>query len=382
MATQNDFYTPIDISGLTSVTAAQFLSMLLQLTPLDNIGGVICMSGASSAHPDVTNNARFIRYVWLDTQTAGSVLIKVYQGVYPSDLYADWVTIAVADGSITAAKLANYSVSILNGSAAAKIAYKQDASADATKSSYILRLDAAGQFVEVASLATMVNALIILPAKLDVSTASDGYLLQYRAVDGFPTWQPVSIAGLISAGSLTPDRLINGTVSYILRANPATGIAEYASNDDSVSTLFPVHSIALTKLAASGAVNLDTVRFDGASWVKKTPFYGSLGTTLPVADGANSVAHGLGSTPRKFGAYAICNSNDAATGYQTGDVIDANSILTSASFVKLITVWANATLVGISMDFTTTTRLVPKAGGAGVAPTSAANFDMYAWAEL
>jgi hypothetical protein len=358
--------------------------MINQLAPLPNIGGVIVMSGASSAHPDVTNNARFIRYIWLDTQTAGSILLKIYQGTYPSDTYADWSTVAIADGSITAAKLANYAVSVLNGSGASKIAYRQDAAADATKAGYILRVDASGQYVEVASLATLMANFPLNPALISGGTA-DLQVLTYSASLAHPIWQAINLATAITDGSLTLAKLVVGTNYYLLR-NGAAGIPEQVSNSDILAPngLFPDNSIKTQRLYYLGAADRDTIRFNGVNWIKQTPFYGSLGSTIPIANGSKTVAHGLGYTPRKFGAVLVCNTNDAATGWQAGDVLDIQDAISPlAGPSPAFQVWANATLVGVSYTLHAgVIGLVTKAGANQVAPTNVANFDLFAWAEI
>jgi len=68
MSAQYDFTTQLDPTSLASVTAAQLLQMFQTLTPLTNIGGVIY----GSTTPDIANNPRFARYLWIDTSTIGA----------------------------------------------------------------------------------------------------------------------------------------------------------------------------------------------------------------------------------------------------------------------------------------------------------------------
>ncbi len=327
---QYDLIPGIDPSGLSAITQAQLLAFGAQAAPFDNIGFIIVGSGASSAHPNVTANPRFVRYIWLDTQTPGSVLIKVYQGTYPSDTYADWLTIQIADDSITAAKIADYAVSLLNGAGASKIAYKEDATADATKSNYMVRLDAAGQFLEVAPLSTMVAALTVNPAKIDISSATNGYVLTYDSSLGYAVWKALTISGLIAANSLSYDRLLNGTPGYLLRAAAGTGIWEQVINDDEAAAggLLALRSLRLSVLSDTGCTAGDTLRFDGTNWAKTTPFYSTAGAALSAALTGN-VAHGLGAVPRLFQAYIKYNGAGSA-GYVAGDIVDINAILNAA----------------------------------------------------
>lgn len=331
---QFDFNPGIDPSGLTELEQSELLEMVAQIEPLSNIGGIIIGSGAASAHPDVTNNPRFIRYIWLDTQTANSVLLKIYQGTYPSDVYADWSTVAIANNSITASKLADYAVSILNGSGASKIAYKQDASVDATKAGYLVRLDAAGQYVEVVSASTVVGALTLDPSKLDISTASNGMVLTYDSTVGSAVWKALTISGLISANSLSYDKLINGTVNYILRADPITGVWAAIEFNDTTNSILTLRTLRLATLSNVGASIGDRIVFDGTNWVRASAssgtgkFYGaptSGGTTLPaVTGGILSVAHTLGAVPKRVGGFIVCTS--AEFNYSIGDAINLSNV--------------------------------------------------------
>src|SRR5689334_24837608 len=122
MAQQNDLAAGFDVSSLSSATQAQLMAMVNQAAPLSNIGFLVVMDGlaagaAGTGFPDVTNNPRFVRYIWLDTNPSGvtpvnraSPVFKRYIGAYtggpnnpsaPSNLYTDWEALAVADGSIT-----------------------------------------------------------------------------------------------------------------------------------------------------------------------------------------------------------------------------------------------------------------------------------------
>lgn len=368
---QFDFNPGIDVTGLSSVTQAQLQQMVAQMVGVDNIGGILVGSGAASSHPDVTNNPRFIKYIWLDTQTANSVLLKVYQGTYPSDLYADWSTVAIADNAITAAKLANYAVSVLNGSGANKIALKQDGTADSTKALYLLRIDAAGQYVEVVSANSVVGGLTLQPNKLDVSAATDGMVLQYDSSLGYATWKAISISGLITVGSLPYDRLLVGTAGYLLRFNNITGVPEQVVNNDltAAGNLFASHSIRLITLDVTGAAAKDDILFDGTSWVKNTAYYNANVGTLPTADGVFApFAHGLtvagvATTPRTFEPFLICIS--AEVGYAIGDKIPIVGL--SSGTDECFTGAVNTTLIKMAWHYTTNWYLMHGTTGARTA---------------
>jgi len=391
MSVQYDVLAGLDITGLSSVTKAQLLQMINQLAPLPNIGGVIVMSGAAGAHPDVTNNARFIRYIWLDTQTANSVLLKIYQGTYPSDVYADWSTVAIADNSITAAKLANYAVSILNGSGASKIAYRQDAASDVTKANYLLRLDANGQYVEIIAAATVVNGVTLNPAKLDVSTASNLNVLSYDSSLGYAVWKAISVVAAIADNSLAYSKLLTGgagTEGWLFRLNPTTKIPEVVVNNDltATSNLFANHSIRLITLDVTAAATNDVIQFDGTNWVRRTPCFlapTAGGTVIPGADGVQSVAHGLGAAPRNFQMIVVCNDAGGDNGYAQNDRVNADQIWTNTAGTlnPSHSVYADATNIYAAWDFATSYLMIPKAGGARAA-IAQAKWNVFFWASL
>jgi len=244
---QYDFEAGLDPTALAQITSVQLLQMINQLYPVANIGGVIYQSTT----PDVANNPRFARYAWLDSTTDAPVL-KVY-----NDVLLTWGALPVADASITAAKLANYAVSVLNGSGAPKIAYKQDGTADATVASFVLGLDAAGQYVEVSNLTLRIQATSISTDKLTSGAVSDGMILQWSAAQGKYVPVSLSVSGLISANSVTPDRLTNSTPGYILKAAAGTGVWTAVSTDDKTNNIFANGSIPVGRLySAVGAAGV------------------------------------------------------------------------------------------------------------------------------
>jgi len=387
MSVQYDFQAGYDPSASASISASQLLQMCNQLAPLSNIGGVIVMSGAANAHPDVTNNPRFARYIWLDTQTAGAVLLKLYQGTLPSDTYADWTTATIADNSITAAKLANYAVSILNGSGASKIAYKQDGTADATKSNYLVRLDAAGQYVEIVPASTVVNGVTINLSQLNVSSATNGYVLSYDSSLGAAVWTALSVSALITAGSISYDKLLNGSAlqaGYLMRANPSSpyDIQLVQNNDENATgNLFALRSLRLAVLSATGATASDSIRFDGTNWTRFTPFYGAVGV-LPGSDTSISIAHGLGAIPRVLVGYLKNISGGALNGYAANDVVDLKALFVSGADKNALAISADATNITISANWGPNYTIRPKGGGAASAIAAVANWSCYAYASL
>jgi len=374
MSVQYDFQAGYDPSASASISASQLLQMCNQLTPLSNIGGVIVMSGAGSAHPDVTNNPRFARYLWIDTQSLPTTLLKMYDG--SGDTYAAWVTTTIADNSITAAKLANYAVSILNGSGASKIAYKQDGTADATKSNYLVRLDAAGQYVEVVAAATVVNGVTINLSQLNVTAATNGYVLTYDSSLGSAVWTALSVSSLISANTISYDKLLNGSAlqaGYLMRANSAAPYdIQLVQNNDQVATLFPVRSIPLNKLYAAAYTAGQSVYTDGTNFVIHTPYYSNNVGSLPAASGLivsiSAATHGFGTTvpPRVIRPFLVCTAADA--GYAINDVVGIESLSSNSTTYRscFSTSWRATTGdVRLATYFSTDYYIVDPAGAYG-----------------
>jgi len=385
MSAQYDFNPGIDISGLSSVTQAQLLQMVAQLAPLSNIGGVIVMSGAGSAHPDVTNNPRFARYLWIDTQSLPTTLLKMYDG--SGDTYAAWVTTTIADNSITAAKLANYAVSILNGSGNPKIAYKQDGTADSAKSNYLVRLNSDGQYVEVVDAATVVNGVTINLSQLNVTAATNGYVLTYNSSLGSAVWTALSVSSLISANTISYDKLLNGSAGqagYLMRANPSSpyDIQLVQNNDENATgNLFALRSLRLAVLSATGAASGDSIRFDGTNWARFRPFYGSVGV-LPGSDTSISIAHSLGAQPRVLIGYLKNISGGALNGYAANDIVDIKALFVSGADKNALAISADATNITVSANWGPNYTIRPKGGGGASAIASVANWECYAYASL
>ena len=196
---QYDFQSAFDITGLSGLTKAQLIQYVLKLGPLPNIGGVIVMSGLNNAHPDVTNNPRFARYLWIDNQDANAPVLKLYVPVSAgSDNYTDWVNSALANGTVTAEKLAQYAVTILTLAGQKNISYKFDTTPDNTKSLFLLRLDSNGQYVEVVSAASVIAAASIDPSQIATDGASNGMLLQYDSTVGYVKFATVNFSSAVA----------------------------------------------------------------------------------------------------------------------------------------------------------------------------------------
>lgn len=138
--------------------------------------------------------------------------------------------------------------------------------------------------------------------------------------------------------------------------------------------------------AASAAAPSNLIEMDdgsGASWkltldqVRQGIVQNSGNITLDNSSLVYSKAHGLGRTPSYVRTVLVCLSNDAGWGCVAGDEIEVQTTQINARIGKYF--GANATLVLVSLADAFVGNeaqyvLVPKPGGAGVAPTSFNNF--------
>jgi hypothetical protein len=357
MSVEYDFET-IDISALATIEKVELLQMFAKMRTLGNRGLLVVMSGENNAHPDVTNNPRFANYAWIDTQDPQSPVLKLYAPLTSgSDQYTDWVNSALIDDSVTGNKIAQYAVSLYTLTGDKKIALRQDQTADATKASFLVRVDAAGQYIEVVSATAVVQGIQINLSQLAISGAQDTYVVTFDAASGVAKWAPLNVNTAIASGSLLYSKLVNAAApnyGWLLRANPATGIIELVSNSDkaAVSDLLAIRSVRLNRLDDTGAVAYDKLRFDGTNWVKTTPFHGastSGGTTIPSPNGGGQLLapHGFGVVPRLIKAYAICNAADL--NYAIGDKVDLAVLMAinnaGTEVAAATTIYADATNV-------------------------------------
>lgn len=370
MSQQFDNIAGFDFSSLASVTQAQLLQAINQAAPLSNIGHLVVMDGLAAeatgvGFPDVASNPRFVRYIWLDTNPSGvtpinraSPVFKRYIGSYtggpnnpsaPSNLYTDWEALAVADGSITTAMLRDRGAA--GGVDVTRLKRNATGTADASKRYFILRIDSAGQYVEIVSLDTAIadgggiglnrlNAAAIGPNKfLGATLSGTSYILGYKLLD--PTNDISALLGnLIPATSC----LAPSTAGKLLRTNRAAipAIEWVASNG---ADLFSVGDILLASLAAGGAVVGDLLGHDGTNWVKKTP-------TVDVVTGPQSYYPGtflsnatkyietgaLVSCPRFQRAVIVCTTADGSFG--VGDELSISGVM-----------WDNGTWYSPAINF-------------------------------
>jgi hypothetical protein len=379
MAAQFDFIAGLDISSLTSVTQAQLMQMINQIAPLSNIGGVIFQAGTSlnttiaqgtGGSPDVTNNPRFVRYIWLNTYSAASAPPTAY---YYDASTGDWTSTSVAAGSITNASI----------NAAAAIAVSKLATGTAR---YLVRTNAAGTSVEYVAPASIFSAGEMPIAGL-VPNGSNGYL---KTSSGVATWVDdateraliqSAITGL-SVSQLTAGS--NGAILYVAAGTPTWGAPATA--------LAAGSNIPLGALAQGGATTRQLLQYDGSSWAPVTPSLqinattaisasGTVSPTGNISNAVHTIPHSLGAIPKMVRVVLKCLSTEG--GWAVNDEVDiANSYYdTGASIVPNITVGSDATNITVLINQTATKKLRNKTTAAVFTPTDA-NWQpkAYAWA--
>lgn len=343
---QYDVAPGFDPSSLASITQAEYIQAIEQLAPLSNIGLVIAQAGtgvaasyvqATNGSPDVANNARFARYIWLNTFSSPPT------PYYYKASDTTWRIATIAALTITDAEI----------SAAAAIAITKLAFGT---SRYILRTNVAANAVEYVAPANTLNANELAVVKL-TANGTDGYL---KTVAGQTVWV----------------------------ADATERAAIIASISGLSGSAFADHSIGLVKLAAGGAANGDIIRYNGTDWVKASPgldIYSGAAINNGVAmtgtlnSAAGSVAHGLGSVPRVWKVVAVCGIVEA--NYALGDEVDIHNFLNGIPNPSIgVSVDTTTIYYSIRGGAVTAQTVVDKLTGASTAITEASwTLKAYAW---
>ena len=325
MSSQFDIIAGLDISSLSSVSQSQMMQAINQLAPISNIGFVIYMAGASGGaagvgFPDIIGNPRFVRYLWIDTQSAGNPVIKRYVGTVPSNLYTDWAVVGVANNAIITSM-------ILDG----QITKAKMTSSGGTNG-YLLQVNNTGGYDFVSFLSLFGTGPIVPLSALNANSAVNGQFMVYNSGWGPSTFDlalalsnstidPAKISG---SGIITPGALLKsvggGTPSWV--AQSAT------------STLIENGSLSLSKLSRlGGGVNGQVIRDNGTALEYATPIFSksiTLVDTNPIIL-ITVLTHSLGVIPKLVVLRIVCVVNEPGLGYVVGDEIDIFNIIDSSS---------------------------------------------------
>jgi hypothetical protein len=226
MSAQFDVIAGLDISSLSSVTQAQLMQMVNQIAPLANIGGVIY--GATT--PDIANNPRFSRYLWIDSSTIGASTQATPK--YYNTTNSAWEAVTVAPATVGDAELEAHVDALTHMFDAA--------TADGTLADQVLVYDALGQFITQKTRAQFMTGFTFSLTSISLSGSSVGTLNYLKNLAGTVAWGGIDFTVDTVAGRLPLANIAAGTDDFLLQmdgANPA-----WKSNDDSVSGFLPAGS--------------------------------------------------------------------------------------------------------------------------------------------
>ncbi len=371
MSEQRDLIAGLDLSPLDDVSQEQTMQAINGITPLPNIGFVY----VGTVRPDITNNPRMIRYLWLDITDPANPSFKRYieDRTTLVDANASWEALGVATGAITTAMLA--AVSTTGGVNLARL--KTNAGyTDAGNALYALRVAANGKDIEAVLFDTLVgDAGGMSLARLSTTgIGSQKYLGNSAGALAYKTLDPVNdITAALGNRIPIATAIVPGTALYIVRTNAAGTALEFVAPND--ATL----AITLAALSATGSAANDIIRSTGTAWEKVTPtlrltagdaINSSSISASTVATQVHTFAHGLGSVPKLVQVRLRMTNAVADIGYNQNDEVDIHSYRTDAGALVQSGVAIDATNVTVLFD-TVTGMLPNKATGnyAGVNET-------------
>jgi hypothetical protein len=232
MAAQYDIIAGLDISSLSSVTQAQLMQMINQAAPLSNIGSVIY----GSTTPDVANNPRFARYVWLDTSTVPPTL-KLYKTSTSS-----WIAFTPTSESVSEAVLAPHVLALDH--------MFLNATADGSVANYVLVYDPEGKFITEVSKTQFFQNYVVALTQISNTGARVNEVNYLKYTSSGVKWEGIDFGNDIIAGLLAIDKIRPATVNSILYSDGITN--SWKSANDSADNWLPNGSstvgINITKL--------------------------------------------------------------------------------------------------------------------------------------
>lgn len=240
MSAQFDFMPDLDVTALTSITQAQLQQLVSQLRPLANIGGVIY----GSATPDIANNPRFSRYLWIDSSTIG--LTTQATPKYYNTATATWDSVTVPSASVGSAQLAAHVDALTHMFTAA--------TPDATKADRVLVYDSSGQYITQITKASLISSLTVTVDQIPTAGSPNGSII--KNVAGTAAWSSFNFSTDPFSGQLPLANLVAGSNDFLLSVT--AGVATYKSNDDTVSDFLPAGTSTV-------GVNISKLKFLGTA---------------------------------------------------------------------------------------------------------------------
>lgn len=295
-AVEYDLQKGIDLTALTSVTASQLNQLVDRGTVTTNKGMVYFGSSA----PDVASNARYSRFIWLDS-TSLPPTPKTYSN-------GTWYATSVADGAIITAKLADSAVT------AVKLAPNSVTSAKIEANAVINAGIADG-----AVTSNKLGALSIGTAHIQAQAVTAAKILDYTITSTQIAVATISNNQIATGGVVNSNLAVNAVSGDKIALNAIT------------STNIATGGVAITNLAAASTTNL-VIRSGTSS---TTPVWGEIAKVYRedilfpnvTAGALTSAAHGLGGSPDFAKIVLVCQGNAAAHLYTIGDEIEVSSVM-------------------------------------------------------
>lgn len=335
MASQFDLQLGFDPTTVIQPTAAQLAQMVAAAAPLGNVFFGIYQA----TPPDVLNNPRFAKYIWLDTSLVVNgvtpPVLKVWNG-------AAWVAGPIGQGSIINASLKDPRPAgneVDGGVALSYIKYQLDGHKVIGDAGFVLVIDSAGQFVETQSFSQLVSTNKIDPQYLLRGGAPDRYLLQI--IGGVPKFAQFD-SSVIGAGSFPEISITAGDNDGDVLTTVVTGgsgQAQWKSPGTSLGT----GSVTLDKLGANSALGTagtagQIIQIDShgvTKWTNPQLLHSdsySLGNLGPLdnAFGPTSLNQSL-SALLSCRVHILCTEDDTNSGYVANDIIPESSFYTDST---------------------------------------------------
>jgi len=374
-AVQFDLVAGFDLSSLPSATQAQIMQAINQIAPLSNVGGVIVGAGSSAGAalqgngtegPNVTNNPRWVNYVWINTYGGVAGILYTW-----NPATSRWNSAAIAAGSIVDAMIATGTITLAklaNGTAG-----------------YLIRCNGSGVPTFVSAASALVGGDNVPVAALNPN-GSNAILASTGSSN--PAWiTDATLAGRvvsnISDNTLPVAKLVTGTAGYFLVMSG--GVPTWVAMD---SAVVAAGRLALGSIVQGGASANQVMSWNGSTWAPATLSILSATSSsgilsgLDIGNALHTIPHLLGAKPKIVQVYLRCVSNDAGTGYVANDEITLPTV-TGTNGHGQFGVYFDATNVYVSQYTTGAANMnfVPKAGGAVANPSSVANWKpvIYAW---
>lgn len=268
LPTQFDLLPGVALSAIASPTKVQLEQAIAQAAPYSTVGFLVVTNGGSF-FPDVTNNPRYARYIWLDTST-NPPTAKLYDPTLGSgNDPSHWVPFGLADDAVIADYIKPGGSAIYdNDGTTPKVAVQAPVgaappSAIVGKANWIARADGSGQYIELVALSTILSSGTV-PTSAIVAGTNGQFLKTSAGAAGWATFNPATdiAADSIDFAKLSASGLTDG---WILVA--ASGVMTAVSNNDLTSNFLPATSVHLNKLSQSGAATNQGIKWNGTNWV-------------------------------------------------------------------------------------------------------------------